>query len=65
VSGKEWYPKYNLTKIHIFVNLISKKILSCIMTKDISYNVPKLTNDLKQYDLTKYNIYLNDGVDSS
>lgn len=53
--------KHDFKKIHIFVDLESKKILSCIITKGSSYDSPQLKCILKQCNWLKVNIILGDG----
>jgi len=53
--------KQDFKKIHIFVDLESKKILSCIITKGSSYDSPQLKNILQQCNWLKVDIILGDG----
>lgn len=53
--------KKDFKKIHIFVDLESKKILSCIITKGSSYDSPQLKHILKQCNWLKVEIILGDG----
>jgi hypothetical protein len=53
--------KKDFKKIHIFVDLESKKILSCIITKGSSYDSPQLKQMLKQCSWLKVEIILGDG----
>ena len=53
--------KQNFKKIHIFVDLESKKILSCIITKGSSYDSPQLKRILQQCNWLKVDIILGDG----
>jgi len=53
--------KQDFKKIHIFVDLESKKILSCIITKGSSYDSPQLKRILKQCNWLKVDIILSDG----
>jgi hypothetical protein len=52
--------KHDFKKIHIFVDLESKKILSCIITKGSSYDSPQLKCILKQCNWLKVDIKLGD-----
>jgi transposase len=53
--------KQDFRKIHIFVDLESKKILSCIITKGSSYDSPQLKRILKQCNWLQIEIILGDG----
>ena len=53
--------KRDFKKIHIFVDLESKKILYCIITEGSSYDSPQLKHVLKQCKWLKINIILGDG----
>jgi len=53
--------KRDFKKIHIFVDLESKKILYCIITKGYSYDSPQLKRILKQCKWLKIDIILGDG----
>ena len=53
--------KSDFRKIHIFVDLKSKKILSCIITKGSSYDSPQLKRILQQCNWLKFEIILGDG----
>lgn len=53
--------KQDFKKIHIFVDLESKKILSCIITKGSSYDSPQLKRILQQCNWLKVDIILGDG----
>ena len=53
--------KQDFKKIHIFVDLESKKILSCIITKGSSYDSPQLKHILQQCNWLKVDIILGDG----
>lgn len=53
--------KRDFKKIHIFVDLKSKKILNCIITEGSSYDSPQLKVILKQCKWLKINIILGDG----
>jgi transposase len=57
--------KRDFKKIHIFVDVESKKILSCIMTKGFSSDAPQLKQMLKQCTWLNVEIILGDsGYDS-
>jgi transposase len=53
--------KSDFRKIHIFVDLESKKILSCIITMGYSYDSPQLKRIIKQCNWLKVEIILGDG----
>ena len=53
--------KQDFRKIHIFVDLETKKILSCIITKGSSYDSPQLKIILQQCNWLKIDIILGDG----
>jgi transposase len=53
--------KRDFRKVHIFVDLESKKILSCIITKGSSYDSLQLKPILKQCNWLKVDIILGDG----
>ena len=53
--------KRDFKKIHIFVDLDSKKILHCIMTDGSSHDSPYLKSILKQCSWLKVDIILGDG----
>ena len=53
--------KHDFKKIHIFVDLESKKILSCIITEGSSYDSPQLKRILQQCSWLKVDIILGDG----
>ena len=53
--------KRDFKKVHIFVDLDSKKILHCVMTKGSAYDSPQLKNILKQCSWLKVDIILGDG----
>jgi len=57
--------KRDFKKVHIFVDLDTKKILYCIITKGSSYDSPQLKRILKQCSWLKVDIILGDkGYDS-
>lgn len=57
--------KHDFKKVHIFVDLQSKKILHCVMTKGNSHDAKQLTHMLKQMKWMKFEIILGDkGYDS-
>jgi transposase len=57
--------KRDFKKIHIFVDLYSKKILYCVLTKGTSHDAKQLKNILQQIPWMKYEIILGDkGYDS-
>ena len=53
--------RHDFKKIHIFVDLKSKKILYCIMTNGRTYDSTQLKNILKQCSWIKFEIILGDG----
>jgi len=53
--------RQDFKKIHIFVDLGSKKILSCIITKGSSYDSPQLKRILQQCNWLEVGIILGDG----
>ena len=53
--------KRDFRKVHIFVDLESKKIIYCTMTKGSSYDSPQLSAILKQCSWLKVDIILGDG----
>jgi len=53
--------KRDFRKIHIFVDLESKKILTCILTEGSSYDSPQLKHLLQQCKWLKIEIILGDG----
>jgi transposase len=53
--------KHDFKKVHIFVDLESKKILYCIITKGSCYDSPQLKHILKQCNWLKVDIILGDG----
>lgn len=61
IRFKKPVQKKDFKKIHIFVDLESKKILSCILTKGSSYDSPQLKRILKQCNWLKVEIILGDG----
>ena len=61
VRFQRYVKKHDFKKVHIFVDLDSKKILYCIMTKGTSYDSPQLKNILKQCSWIKVDIILGDG----
>jgi len=61
IRFKKPVQKKDFKKIHIFVDLGSKKILSCILTKGSSYDSPQLKRILKQCNWLKVEIILGDG----
>ena len=61
VRFQRYVKKRDFKKVHIFVDLDSKKILYCIMTKGTSYDSPQLKNILKQCSWIKVDIILGDG----
>ena len=57
--------KHDFKKIHIFVDLISKKIIYCVMTSGRSHDAKQLKNILQEIDWIKFEIILGDkGYDS-
>ena len=61
IRFKKPVKKKDFKKIHIFVDLESKKILSCILTKGSSYDSPQLKHILQQCKWLKVDIILGDG----
>jgi transposase len=61
ISFKKPVQKKEFKKIHIFVDLESKKILSCIITDGSSYDSPQLKHILQQCRWLKVDILLGDG----
>ena len=61
IRFKKPVQKRDFRKVHIFVDLESKKILSCILTKGSSYDSPQLKNILQQCNWLKVEIILGDG----
>ncbi len=61
VRFRKCQKKHDFKKIHLFVDLDSKKILYCIMTKGSSYDSPQLKNILRQCSWMKFDIILGDG----
>jgi len=61
IRFKKPVQKQDFKKIHIFVDLNSKKILSCIITKGSSYDSPQLKRILQQCNWLKVDIILGDG----
>jgi transposase len=53
--------KQDFRKVHIFVDLESKKILHCIMTNGRTYDSPQLSIILKKCSWLKVDIILGDG----
>jgi transposase len=53
--------KNDFKKVHIFVDLESKKVLFCIITKGSSFDSPQLKRILKQCTWLKVDIILGDG----
>jgi len=53
--------QHDFKKVHIFVDLKSKKILHCIMTNGRTYDSTQLKNILKQCSWIKFEIILGDG----
>jgi transposase len=53
--------RHDFRKVHIFVDLESKKIISCIITKGYTYDSPQLSVILKQCSWLKVDIILGDG----
>jgi hypothetical protein len=53
--------QHDFKKIHIFVDLKSKKILHCLMTNGRSYDSTHLKHILKQCSWIKFEIILGDG----
>lgn len=57
--------KHDFKKIHIFVDLISKKIIYCVMTSGRSHDAKQLKIILQEIDWMKFEIILGDkGYDS-
>jgi hypothetical protein len=61
IRFQQYGRKRDFKKIHIFVDLVSKKILYCIMTEGRSYDSPQLKKILKQCSWIKFEIILGDG----
>ena len=61
IRFQKYVKKRDFKKIHIFVDLDSKKILYCITTKGSSYDSPQLNVILKQCNWLKVDIILGDG----
>jgi transposase len=61
IRFKKPVQKRDFRKIHIFVDLESKKILSCVITRGSSYDSPQLKRILKQCNWLKVEIILGDG----
>jgi len=53
--------KRDFKKVHIFVDLNSKKILYCLLTNGRSYDSPQLKYILRQCNWIKFEIILGDG----
>jgi len=53
--------RHDFKKVHIFVDLKSKKILHCLMTNGRTYDSTQLKNILKQCSWIKFEIILGDG----
>jgi len=65
VRFQRFSQKRDFKKIHIFVDLISKKILYCLMTHGTSHDAKQLKNILKQVNWMRFDIILGDkGYDS-
>ena len=57
--------KHDFKKVHIFVDLLSKKILYCVMTEGSSHDAKQLKKILQQVNWMKFDIILADrGYDS-
>ena len=54
--------KHDFKKVHIFVDLKSKKILHCLMTNGRTYDSTQFKNILKQCNWIKFEIILGDGA---
>lgn len=61
IRFKKPVQKRDFRKVHIFVDLESKKIISCILTKGSSYDSPQMKNILQQCNWLKVEIILGDG----
>ena len=61
IRFQKYVKKRDFKKVHIFVDLDSKKILYCITTKGSSYDSPQLNIILKQCNWLKIDIILGDG----
>lgn len=61
IRFQKYVTKRDFKKVHIFVDLDSKKILYCITTKGLSYDSPQLKVILKQCRWLKIEIILGDG----
>ena len=53
--------KHDFKKVHIFVDLISKKILYCLLTDGKTYDSPQLKHILRHCNWIKFEIILGDG----
>lgn len=61
IRFQKYVKKRDFKKVHIFVDLDSKKILYCITTKGSAYDSPQLSMILKQCNWSKVDIILGDG----
>ena len=61
IRFRRYVKKRDFKKVHIFVDLDSKKILYCIMTEGSAYDSPQLKKILKQCSWLKVDIILGDG----
>ena len=61
IRFQKYVKKRDFKKVHIFVDLDSKKILYCITTKGSSYDSPHLKTILKQCSWLKVDVILGDG----
>jgi hypothetical protein len=65
IRFQQFSRKRDFKKIHIFVDLLSKKILYCVMTDGSSHDAKQLKKILKQVNWMKFEIILGDkGYDS-
>ena len=61
IRFQRYVKKHDFKKVHIFIDLESKKILYCVMTEGSSYDSPQLRKILKKCSWLKVEIILGDG----
>ena len=60
IRFRRYSHKYDFKKVHIFVDLLSKKILHCVLTDGTSHDAKQLKKILQQLHWMKFDIVLAD-----